>query len=173
MRVTLSLRTLQNGTDCTTTFSVKLLLLLLSRLPNPKIVKACSLSLKNFEVNSDHTNHCVVKLLHRIAFDCKMYVMLFQLSLFRTFQRIFAAKDLPQHQVLFCKSSVISSYYNCITGTGKVCELRRKTIHKSGRIQQESFYGSSILENEQRVLRYRARLYGDSWKVSFESSSDA
>lgn len=70
------------------------------RLAHPKIVRGCSLCLRNFNRNSIFTNNCVVKLLHRIAFDCKMYVMLFQASIFRTFQSIFALKAVPQHKEL-------------------------------------------------------------------------
>ncbi|KAG5899963.1 hypothetical protein JTB14_034534 [Gonioctena quinquepunctata] len=72
----------------------------MKRLPHPKIVKACALALRSFETNSISTNHCILKLLHRIAFDCKMYIMVFQLSIFRTFQKIFAAKELPQYKEL-------------------------------------------------------------------------
>lgn len=69
------------------------------RLPHPKIVRACGLALARFETNSVNTNNCIVKLLHRIAFDCKMYVMVFQVSIFRSFQKIFAMKELPQNKV--------------------------------------------------------------------------
>ncbi|XP_074037876.1 circadian regulator timeout [Leptinotarsa decemlineata] len=72
----------------------------IKRLPHPKIIKACGLALRTFETNSVNTNHCILKLLHRIAFDCKMYVMVFQLSIFRTFQKIMSLKDAPQHKEL-------------------------------------------------------------------------
>ncbi|XP_018327682.1 protein timeless homolog [Agrilus planipennis] len=68
----------------------------LKRLAHPKVVRSCALVLANFDKNSVTVNHCLVKLLHRIAWDCKMHAMIFQLSIFRTFQRIFAAKDMPQ-----------------------------------------------------------------------------
>lgn len=70
------------------------------RLAHPKIVRACALALRRFEANSLLTNHCIVKLLHRIAFDSKMPTMLFQVSIFRVFQRIYEAKTLPQNKVL-------------------------------------------------------------------------
>lgn len=70
------------------------------RLTHPKIVRACALCLKNFATNSTLTNHCVVKLLHRIAFDCKMYVMVFQASIFRIFQKIFSMKEIPHYKEL-------------------------------------------------------------------------
>lgn len=70
------------------------------RLAHPKVVQACSLALQDFEKNSPLTNHCVIKLLHRIAWDCKMYAMIFQASIFRTFQKIYEAKTLPQFKEL-------------------------------------------------------------------------
>lgn len=70
-----------------------------SRLAHPKIVRACGLALRDFQTNSINTNNCIIKLLHRIAFDCKNYVMVFQVSIFRTFQKIYANKDFPQYRV--------------------------------------------------------------------------
>lgn len=70
------------------------------RLVHPKIVRVCALALRTFDTNSINTNHSILKLMHRIAFDCKYYVMMFQLSLFRTFQRMFTVKDLPQYKEL-------------------------------------------------------------------------
>lgn len=54
------------------------------------MIKALSVLLKQYDINSDQTNHCLVKMLHRIGFDCKMHAMLFQISLFRIFQTILA-----------------------------------------------------------------------------------
>ncbi|KAJ8961898.1 hypothetical protein NQ318_021516, partial [Aromia moschata] len=70
------------------------------RLPNPRIVRTCGMALRRYDRNSVYTNHCIVKLLHRIAFDCKMYVVLFQVSIFKTFDRIFASQELPQYSEL-------------------------------------------------------------------------
>ena len=33
---------------------------------------------KRYRENSDFTNHCIVKMFHRIAFDCKLPALLFQ-----------------------------------------------------------------------------------------------
>ena len=38
--------------------------------------------------NSDHTNHCIVKMFHRIAFDLKLPALLFHVQILRVFQRI-------------------------------------------------------------------------------------
>lgn len=55
----------------------------------PRAVIPYVMLLKDFDKNSSHTNHAAVKFLYRIAFDCDLYGMLFQASLFRIFQRIF------------------------------------------------------------------------------------
>ncbi|KAL1505673.1 hypothetical protein ABEB36_005179 [Hypothenemus hampei] len=93
-----------------------------NRLPNPKIIKACGLGLKNFDSNSFYTNHCIVKLLHRIAFDCKMYVMVFQLSIFRTFQKVFLMKELPQYKELVKFATYIVRQFI------KVAEVNKKVF---------------------------------------------
>ncbi|XP_063230357.1 protein timeless homolog isoform X2 [Bacillus rossius redtenbacheri] len=69
------------------------------RLAHSKVMSACCLLLAQFDRNSAHTNHCAAKMLHRVAFDCKMPAMLFQASLFRTFQRVFESRH-PQHKEL-------------------------------------------------------------------------
>nr|XP_022919507.1 protein timeless homolog [Onthophagus taurus] len=70
------------------------------RLAHPKILRACGLALKKFEKNSTLTNHCVIKLMHRIAWDCKMPGMVFQASIFRTFQKIYNLKDVKAYKEL-------------------------------------------------------------------------
>ena len=55
----------------------------------PKAIIPYVMLLKDFDKNSSQTNHAAVKFLYRIAFDCDLYGMLFQASVFRIFQRIF------------------------------------------------------------------------------------
>ncbi|VEN61781.1 unnamed protein product [Callosobruchus maculatus] len=115
----------------------------IKRLPHPKIVRACGLALKKFDTNSVYTNQCIVKLLHRISFDCKMYAMVFQLSIFRTFQRIFAMKDLPQYSELVKFATYIMRQFF------KVAETNKKVFvealfwkSKKDAYELESGYGS-------------------------------
>ncbi|XP_054167504.1 protein timeless homolog [Oppia nitens] len=54
----------------------------------PNVITNYCLLLRHFDSNTDETNHCILKMLHRIAFDSKMHAMLCQVSLFRTLQRI-------------------------------------------------------------------------------------
>ena len=59
---------------------------------NVKIVRAMLILLQQFDKNTDEVNHYVNKMLHRIAWDCKMPGMMFQASMFRVFQRILESK---------------------------------------------------------------------------------
>lgn len=58
--------------------------------------------LQQFDKNTDEVNHYVNKMLHRIAWDCKMPGMMFQASMFRVFQRILESKH-PGHKVIWKK----------------------------------------------------------------------
>ena len=44
--------------------------------------------LKEYRTNTLFTNHCAVKMLHRISYDQGDMPLIFQLSLFRVFQKI-------------------------------------------------------------------------------------
>ncbi|XP_020292361.1 protein timeless homolog isoform X2 [Pseudomyrmex gracilis] len=63
------------------------------RFANVKVVKALAVLLQQFEKNTTEINHYVLKMLHRIAWDCKMPAMLFQASIFRTFQKVLESKN--------------------------------------------------------------------------------
>ncbi|XP_018314888.1 LOW QUALITY PROTEIN: protein timeless homolog [Mycetomoellerius zeteki] len=71
----------------------------LQRFANVKVVKALTLLMQQFENNTIELNHYITKMLHRIAWDCKMPGMIFQASIFRIFQRILESKD-PAHKEL-------------------------------------------------------------------------
>ncbi|KOX75006.1 Protein timeless like protein [Melipona quadrifasciata] len=62
------------------------------RFANVKIVRAMLILLRQFDKNTDEVNHYVNKMLHRIAWDCKMPAMMFQASMFSVFQRILESK---------------------------------------------------------------------------------
>nr|XP_039268178.1 protein timeless homolog [Styela clava] len=61
----------------------------LKKFSDYKVVQPYVILLAKFKTNSQHTNHCIVKLLHRVCYDLKMYGLLFQASVFRCFQKIF------------------------------------------------------------------------------------
>ena len=58
------------------------------RFAHQNVVKSCVILLANFAHNSSHTNHCTVKLLHRVAFDHHMVALLYQARLFRVFTHL-------------------------------------------------------------------------------------
>ncbi|XP_012609353.2 protein timeless homolog isoform X1 [Microcebus murinus] len=60
----------------------------LKRFACSTVVRAYVLLLRSYRRNSAHTNHCVVKMLHRLAHDLKMEALLFQLSIFCVFNRL-------------------------------------------------------------------------------------
>jgi len=69
------------------------------RFANAHVVKTYCYLLKEYRTNTDHTNHCIIKMLHRIAFQLKMSPLLYQLSVFRIFQSIFDEPDTSRMKV--------------------------------------------------------------------------
>ena len=77
----------------------------LHRFAHQNVVKSCILLLADFTRNSLFTNHCAVKLLHRIAFDHNAVALLFQARLFRVFTRLLndsVYSSAIQYKVRFC-----------------------------------------------------------------------
>ncbi|KAJ8412126.1 hypothetical protein AAFF_G00143930 [Aldrovandia affinis] len=60
----------------------------IKRFANPNIVRPYLLLLKTYSQNTVHTNHCITRMLHRLAVDLKMEALLFQLSVFCVFNKI-------------------------------------------------------------------------------------
>lgn len=58
------------------------------RFANPSIVHPYLLLLKSYSKNTPHTNHCIIRMLHRLAVSLKMDALLFQLSVFHLFNKI-------------------------------------------------------------------------------------
>lgn len=58
------------------------------RFGKPEILKSYVLLLADYEKNSVHTNHCAIKMLHRLSVELGFVGMMFQASLFRVFQKI-------------------------------------------------------------------------------------
>uniref|UniRef100_A0A669E509 Timeless circadian clock n=1 Tax=Oreochromis niloticus TaxID=8128 RepID=A0A669E509_ORENI len=60
----------------------------IKRFATPGIVRPYLLLLKSYSKNTPHTNHCIARMLHRLAVDLKMDALLFQLSVFHIFNKI-------------------------------------------------------------------------------------
>eukprot|EP00094_Tigriopus_californicus_P007121 TCALIF_06856-PA protein Name:"Similar to TIMELESS Protein timeless homolog (Homo sapiens)" AED:0.06 eAED:0.06 QI:44/0.83/0.71/0.85/0.83/0.71/7/0/1087 len=58
------------------------------RYANAQICTCYAQLFREYRTNSDSTNHAIIKMFHRIAFDCDLPALLFHVSVFRVFQRI-------------------------------------------------------------------------------------
>ncbi|GIY76214.1 protein timeless homolog [Caerostris darwini] len=67
---------------------------------SPKVVIPCCSLLANYQSNSSRTNACLIKLLHKIAWDCKMHALFFQSTVFVTFQKIFEDPDASTNPII-------------------------------------------------------------------------
>ncbi|XP_045117033.1 protein timeless homolog [Portunus trituberculatus] len=85
------------------------------RFANTKVVKAYSSLLHHYPTNTNHTNHCILKLFHRLAWDCKLPAIFFQASLFLVFLRAMedplrASSESPREIARFGKYIVRQLY---------------------------------------------------------------
>lgn len=60
----------------------------IKKFADGKVIRTYATLLRSYQTNGQHVNHCIVKMLHRIAYQLKMYGFLFQASIFRVFQQI-------------------------------------------------------------------------------------
>uniref|UniRef100_W5KEW7 Timeless circadian clock n=1 Tax=Astyanax mexicanus TaxID=7994 RepID=W5KEW7_ASTMX len=72
---------------------------------SPNIVRPYLILLRSYATNTPHTNHCVVRMLHRVGVDLKMDALLFQLSVFYLFNKILSdpAASAYKELVTFAK----------------------------------------------------------------------
>ncbi|KAM4796026.1 protein timeless homolog [Rhinophrynus dorsalis] len=89
----------------------------MKRFANANVVKTYVLLLKNYQQNSAHTNHCVAKMLHRIAYDLKMEALLFQLSVFCVFNRILSDPAASAYKELVAFSKYILNKFFTLAAT--------------------------------------------------------
>ncbi|XP_041036137.1 protein timeless homolog isoform X1 [Carcharodon carcharias] len=92
----------------------------LKRFANAGVVKPYILLLKDYRQNSIHTNHCIVKMLYRVAYHLKMDTLLYQLSVFYLFNHILEdpAASSYQELVKFCKY-VLNRFFTLAAKNGK------------------------------------------------------
>lgn len=69
------------------------------RFANPSIVRPYLLLLRSYSKNTPHTNHCIARMLHRLAVDLKMDALLFQLSVFNLFNKILSDPAAAAYKV--------------------------------------------------------------------------
>ncbi|XP_062255221.1 protein timeless homolog isoform X1 [Platichthys flesus] len=92
----------------------------IKKFASSNIVHPYLVLLKSFSKNSPHTNHCIVRMLHRLAFDLKMDALLFQLSVFNLFNKILSdpAAAAYRELVTFAKY-VLKRFFSLATENNK------------------------------------------------------
>ncbi|XP_067287598.1 protein timeless homolog [Pseudorasbora parva] len=72
----------------------------IKRFANPAVVRPYIILLRSYSQNSSHTNHCIARMLHRLAVDLKMEALLYQLSVFSLFNKILGDPAASTYQEL-------------------------------------------------------------------------
>ncbi|XP_037534837.1 protein timeless homolog [Nematolebias whitei] len=90
------------------------------KFANPAIVRPYLLLLKSYSKNTPHTNHCIARMLHRLAVDLKMDALIFQLSVFYTFNKILSDPAAAAYKELgtFAKY-VLNRFFSVATQNNK------------------------------------------------------
>lgn len=120
-----------------------------ARLLNPKVVRACTLALTDWDQIPTSSLKAAVTLLHRIAVGCKMPAMLFQAPLFRIFQRVFhAPKDAHDAELRRLGVYVVRQFTALAPKNPRIYAelLFYKSIKEANAIEMgyEDIYGNSV-----------------------------
>ncbi|XP_033927438.1 protein timeless homolog isoform X1 [Melopsittacus undulatus] len=91
----------------------------LKRFACAPVVRALVLLLRGYPNNTPHTNHCTVRLLHRLARELHMEPLLFQLSLFTLFNRLLQDPAAGAHQELVALAKFILGRFFALAATNK------------------------------------------------------
>ncbi|KAI7789810.1 protein timeless-like protein, partial [Triplophysa rosa] len=77
----------------------------IKRFANPNVVRPYFILLRSYSQNSAPTNHCIIRMLHRLAVDLNMEALFYQLSVFCVFNKILEdpAAEVYQELVTFAK----------------------------------------------------------------------
>ncbi|CAG5982174.1 unnamed protein product, partial [Menidia menidia] len=92
----------------------------IKKFASPSIVRPYLFLLKSYSKNTPHTNHCITRMLHRIAVDLKMDALLFQLSVFHLFNKILSdpASAAYKELVTFAKY-VVNRFFSVAAQNNK------------------------------------------------------
>ncbi|GAA6107907.1 protein timeless homolog [Tachysurus ichikawai] len=92
----------------------------IKRFANPNIVRPYLVLLRSYSTNTPHTNHCIARMLYRVSVDLKMDALLFQLSVFHLFNKIFTdpAASAYKELLTFAKY-VVNRFFSLTTHNSK------------------------------------------------------
>ncbi|XP_070596659.1 protein timeless homolog [Erythrolamprus reginae] len=117
------------------------------RFASANVVKAYFLLFKNYQQNSPHTNHCVVKMLHRIAYDLKMEALLFQLSVFCLFNRLLSDPAAGAYKELVTFAKYIVGKFFALASINKKAYMEL-LFWKSTAVVREMTEGYTVLQED-------------------------
>ncbi|XP_025908087.1 protein timeless homolog, partial [Nothoprocta perdicaria] len=90
-----------------------------SEFARAPVLRAYVVLLRGYAHNSAHTNHCVARMLHRLARELRMEALLFQLSLFSLFNRLLSDPGAGAHQELVALAKFILGKFFALAATNK------------------------------------------------------
>ncbi|XP_061471174.1 protein timeless homolog isoform X2 [Rhineura floridana] len=128
------------------------------RFASANIVKAYVLLLKNYQQNSTHTNHCVVKMLHRVAHDLKMEALLFQLSIFCLFNRLFSDPAARAYKELVTFAKYIVGKFFVLASTNKKAYMEL-LFWKSTAAVREMTEGYTLVREDESSDAHKTSLW--------------
>ncbi|XP_060128020.1 protein timeless homolog [Zootoca vivipara] len=120
----------------------------MKRFASASVVKAYVLLFKNYQQNSAHTNHCVVKMLHRIACDLKMEALLFQLSVFCLFNRLLGDPAAAAYKELVTFAKYIVGKFFAFAASNKKAYVEL-LFWKSTAVIREMTEGYGVAEEDE------------------------
>ncbi|XP_063149729.1 protein timeless homolog isoform X2 [Candoia aspera] len=123
------------------------------RFASANVVKAYVLLFRNYQQNSPHTNHCVVKMLHRIAYDLKMEALLFQLSAFCLFNRLLSDPAAGAYKELVTFAKYIVGKFFALASTNKKAYMEL-LFWKSTAVVREMTEGYTVLQENERASQW-------------------
>ncbi|XP_062975906.1 protein timeless homolog [Elgaria multicarinata webbii] len=125
------------------------------RFASANVVKAYVLLFKNYQQNSPHTNHCVAKMLHRIAYDLKMEALLFQLSAFCLFNRLLSDPAAGAYKELVTFAKYIVGKFFALASTNKKVYMEL-LFWKSTAVVREMTEGYTLMREDESSASRKA-----------------
>ena len=126
------------------------------------VCNAYALLFANYEKNSGYTNHCIIKMFHRISWDCSLPSMLFNMSIFRTFQKVH--KDFQTTGIASLKELDRFGKY-LLSKFFETCKTNKKVF-------MELFFWKTTREASEILEGYGTYVSNKSSKSSFWTEDD-
>ena len=130
---------------------------LASRFAVKSVCHAYALLFANYEKNSNYTNHCIIKMFHRISWDCALPSMLFSISIFRTFQKVH--KEYQNNKISSLKELDRFAKY-LLSKFFETCKTNKK-------VYMELFFWKNTREASEILEGYGTHQSSKSNKASF------